>query len=280
MKAPFRLVIISIIIIWLAITGWFFFTAWRRPQKQTLNPSPAIQTNAPTARKNFLINYTPENYQLFLRSAQPNDRLLFFRAQVLKDPKSWPDPARRLTTGRVLTSWPSWEIAQQYISTWAPNTDIFAYDIEADSGAEAQNLSAAISLIRSELNRLSDQYNHPIQLSCGLNYNYGPRHISELSACDDVHIHANELLRSYPQPDPKTQLDYAQWAVFQAKAIRQINPRIEIWFAALLKGISADTAVEVARQISFQMAAANLNFTGFTAWSDSASFQSFLNSGI
>jgi len=212
----------------------------------------------------FTLTYSEENQQLFDDIAQPDDRLLFFRAHVLTG-KGWPP---RLTRGKVLTTWPSWTEARQYEDRWAPYADVFGYDIEADSPPdETRDASKTIQELRAYLDDVSRRYGHPIKLSIGLNYNFGTRHAIALARSDEVHLHANELLRAYLREDPHG-LNYVEWLVARAAEVRAVNPDVDIVIAVLVPEMETVRAVEVAQALLSAMAAGRLRFEGFTLWAD------------
>ncbi|MBM3287720.1 MAG: hypothetical protein FJY88_10290 [Candidatus Eisenbacteria bacterium] len=219
------------------------------------------------------INYTPANLDLFETVALPDDRLLFMRGQVLNG-IGWPPENTR---GRVVTTWPSWREAQQHEVAWAPFTDVFGYDIEADSPPEeTENVARTIQEILAYLALLAQQYGHPILLSAGLNYNFGTQHALELAQADEVHIHANELLRVYPASGPHGE-NYVEWAVARASQVREANPGVRIQLAVLVPGMEASLAIQVTEDLSREMEAAALEFQGLTMWAETDVLAAFLS---
>jgi hypothetical protein len=210
------------------------------------------------------LTHSEDNQQLFDNIAQPDDRLLFFRAHVLTG-KGWPP---RLIRGKVLTTWPSWTEARQYEDRWAPHAHVFGYDIEADSPPdETRDASKTIRELRAYLDDVSRRYGRPIKLSTGLNYSFGTRHAVALARSDEVHLHANELLRAYPREYPDG-LTYVEWVVARAAEVKVVNPNVNIVVAILVPEMEAGRAIEVAQALLSAMAAGRLRFEGFTLWGD------------
>ena len=223
------------------------------------------------------INYSESNYELFEQVALAKDRILFFRAQVLnKKGALWPKKAIGLKKGQVVTTWPSWKLAQELESVWAEETDVFGYDIEYDSPVdETNNVTRTIKELSRYLEDISGKYNHKIKLSAGVNYAFGSRHIAELSRAEEIHIHANQLLRRYPAKDKRGQ-DYVEWAVNLAEKARTVNPKVEVLFAVLMSGMDVEQAIKVAESLSLKMKERKMEFSGFTMWAETQDIAEFL----
>jgi len=219
------------------------------------------------------LNYSETNYALFQKIALPEDRLLFFPHQVLNS-YGWPP---ELPQGKVITTWPSWKEAQQYENKWAPYTDIFGYDIEGDSPPdEISDVAQTIRDLLVYLQQVSQRYGHTIRLSTGLNYNFGTWHVDALAQSEAVHIHANQLLRTYPAKDPQD-MNYVEWAVTRATEVRAVNPEVGIWFAVLVSGMTANQAIQVAEALISGMKAQDMRFGGFTMWAETDTIKTFLS---
>lgn len=218
------------------------------------------------------LNYSETNYSLFLKVSMPKDRLLYFRSHVLTG-YGWPV---KLSQGKVLTTWPSWKEAQQNEEIWAPYTDVFGYDIEADSPSdETDDVAQTIDSLLVYLQQASQRYGHTIKLSTGLNYNFGTQHTVALARSDEVHIHANHLLRIYPEKDPKN-MNYVDWAVTRAVEVRKVNPNVGIQFAVMVSEMSVNQATQVAEALILEMKARGMMFDGFTMWAETDSISAFL----
>lgn len=236
-------------------------------------PKPTPSPAAVVSPIGFTLTYSEENQQLFDNMAQPDDRLAFFRAHVLMG-KGWPP---RLTQGKVITTWPSWIEARQYEDRWAPYADVFGYDIEADSPPdEIRNVGETINELQAYLADVSQRYGHPIKLSTGLNYNFGTRYVIELARSDEVHLHANELLRLYPRED-RHGLNYVEWVIARAAEVRAANPDVDIVVNVLVPEMEAAHALEVAQALLSAMATGRLRFEGFTLWANAEAAKSILS---
>jgi len=213
------------------------------------------------------------NYALFLESALPQDRLLFFRSQVLNS-ESWPP---ELSRGKVITTWPSWKEAQQHEDKWAPHTDVFGYDIEGDSPSDETNdVTQTIKDLLAYLQQVSQLCGHTIKLSTGLNYNFGTQHAVALAQSEELHIHANNLLRIYPQED-QNGMNYIEWAVTRAAEARAVNPQVAILFAVLVPEMTVNQAIQVAEALISEMKNRDMRFDGFTMWAETDNIKTFLN---
>ncbi|MEW5941020.1 MAG: hypothetical protein AB1750_15240, partial [Chloroflexota bacterium] len=196
---------------------------------QTSTPPP--KPNAAPTGIRILVTYSETNREYFPKIARPDDRFFFFGREMIHpsfEPSSVPE------TGEIVVAWPSWEQARRNESAWAPYADVFAYDVEYDSPAdEIADLDATLAAMRAWLGELSARYGHSIRLSCGLNLQFGSAHVQSLAQCDDVHIHANGLLRVYPEKDQRNRM-YVNWAVGRAEEAHAANPNVGLWFAALV----------------------------------------------
>ncbi|MBN2571579.1 MAG: T9SS type A sorting domain-containing protein [Ignavibacteriales bacterium] len=218
------------------------------------------------------IHYTETNYQLFKEIALQNDRLLFLRHQVLNNIGFPPI----LSQGKVATNWPSWREAQEHESKWAPYTDIFAYDIEWDSPPDETNdVAQTIIDLLAYLYETSQEYGHIIKLSTGLNYQFGTQHTEALAQSEQLHIHAIELLKIYPAKDPGG-MDYVEWAVSRATEVRSINPQVQIFFGILTPDMTVNKSINVAEVLISEMKIREMEFDGFTLWSETDSIILFL----
>lgn len=241
------------------------------PPAPTATPAPS-PTAAPSGIR-IQVTYSETNREYFAEIARPGDRFFFFGREMIHpsfEPSSVPE------AGEIVAAWPSWRLAQQNESAWAPYADVFAYDVEFDSPAdETADLNATVTVMRAWLGQLSAQYGHPIRLACGLNYQFGAAHVSELAGCDEVHIHANEFLRNYPTRDQGNRT-YVNWAVARAEEARAANPDVGLWFAVLVPDMDPTVSQKVATAIVYDMVGRDMNFNGFTLWADTASVQSFV----
>ncbi len=219
------------------------------------------------------LSYTQTNFALFQEIALPQDRLLYSRGQALNG-VGWPP---ELSRGQVVTTWPSWHEAQQHEGAWAPHADVFGYDIEGDSPPEeTQDVATTIQELTAYLSLVSQQYGHPIVLSAGLNYNFGTQHAVHLAQADEVHIHANELLRNYPAAGPHG-VNYVEWSVARAAQVRAANPDVGIQLAVLTQGMEANLAMWVTEDLTAEMQAFGIGFQGFTTWADTDVLAAFLS---
>lgn len=218
------------------------------------------------------ITFSESNYAFFQEIALPEDRLLYFRQQVLQGER-WPP---QLGKGKIVTTWPSWLEARGYETIWAPYTDVFGYDIEGDSPPEEiADVARTISELQGYLGELQQRFGHAIRLSVGLNYQFGTYHAQALAQAEELHIHANQLLRIYPARDPKG-LDYVDWAIARALEVRAINPAVRIRFAVLVPQMATSTAIAVAERLISSMQQHGMGFDGFTMWAEKDNIKTFL----
>lgn len=283
------LAVLCVFIVVSAIAVSLAFTAFKglseRDNNQPINYKGSVKTienksnNETEDDISLTINYTKANYELFSKIASKKDRLLFFRFQILNGKRGiWPKSATETKGGKIAVVWPSWKLAKQNESVWAPYTDIFAYDVESDSpSSETSDLEKTIDEIKNYLKGLESKRGHKIYLSCGYNYQFGTNHYKALSKCDDVHIHANALLKSYPSKDKKG-MDYVGWATEQAKKVHEQNPNTQILFATLIDGVDPRNAYTVSQSLISKMKEDNTRINGFTIWkTDSAEVEQYIN---
>jgi len=218
------------------------------------------------------ITYSDSNYDYFKTVADEGDRLHFWN-YLLQNPNIWPQKAQDLQTGDVVVSWPSWRLSQDYEALWAPYADVFGYDIEYDTPPdEWGDLPQTIIDLKDYLMDLAEQYENKIKLSCGLNYQFGTDHTVELSHCGEVHIHANQLLRIYPEADSKGQ-NYVEWALTRAEEVKAGNPKVKIWFSSFVPEVTVNQSTDIIQALCQGMKDRQMGFEGFTFWGEKSEIE-------
>jgi hypothetical protein len=238
----------------------------------TFTPAPTA-TPAPGGIAILIVD-SVANRAYFAKIAQPQDRY-FLYGRDLAAPSF--DAAQLPKVGAIVVSWPSWQTAQQNEAAWAPYADVFDYDVENDTPqTETADLDSTLTIIRARLNEFSVKYGHTIRLMCGLNFQFGAAHVRSLAHCDEVYIHADEFLRTYPARD-KLNRTYVNWAIGRAVEARTDNPSVGLWFSVLAPGMDPLTAQNAAADLGNSMLGLDMDFDGFALWADASQLQSLMD---